>query len=47
MTASGYQHLNIEDRKIIASCLNNADVALKQIALFVKRPLHENRFHYI
>ena len=29
MTASGYQHLNIEDRKIIASCLNNDGVTLK------------------
>ena len=35
MTASGYQHLNIEDRKIIASCLNNDGVTLKQIALSV------------
>lgn len=35
MTASGYKHLNIEDRKIIASCLNNDGVTLKQIALSV------------
>ena len=42
--SGGYRHLNIEDKKIIASCLNNADMALKQIALSVKRPLHEIAF---